>query len=464
MRRARALALLFVTTFAGWGAPADAAQAPDPFYVDLLRSGTQALERGDLPRAAEELRLACFGMLEQPKELAVCLVRLSLAQAKLGEKEEFLATFRRLEEVETRFKGYGEAPLGAAERAAFEAQALEWVPAEVLRSMPGYGPALREREIAAVRALPANRRLPALQERIEAEPAELLWRTMAAELELDEDRPAAAAGYLAGVDPAAEGGRIACLRGRALAASGSCAQAVEDLALCPERGRTEALFDPDLVCLVELELWPQARDLLAAAPPSLRDRGAVRRLARKIPEEPKAETAPTEAADREEPREAEPAGSAVGQTEPGPEAETPAEASPSVEPADDALPGLSAEEETRAAEARRMLRSARTAPELESAYSVAQELVRAHPELPELQLLVGEIHYRASRWAPCAAAYRSARAVGPEDPTQRFYMAVCLYEAGDRAAAAEIASSGLERLPRTSFVQAYLDRFAAARR
>lgn len=111
-----------------------------------------------------------------------------------------------------------------------------------------------------------------------------------------------------------------------------------------------------------------------------------------------------------------------------------------------------------------MLRSARTASELESAAAVAQDLVRAHPDLPELQLLVGEIHYRASRWAPCAAAYRAAGPSGPDDPTQRFYMAVCLYEAGDRAAAAEIASSGLERLPRTPFVQTYLDRFAAARR
>jgi predicted Zn-dependent protease len=111
-----------------------------------------------------------------------------------------------------------------------------------------------------------------------------------------------------------------------------------------------------------------------------------------------------------------------------------------------------------------MLRSARTAAELESASTIAQELVRAHPDLPELRLLVGEIHYRASRWASCASAYRAAGPSGPEDPTQRFYMAVCLYEAGDRAAAAEIASSGLDRLPRTSFVQAYLERFAAARR
>jgi len=442
----------------GWSAAVQGAQAPDPFYTDLLRSGTQALERGDTNRAVEELRLACFGMLDHPKELAVCLVRLALGQAKLGEKEEFLQTFRRIEEVETRFKAYGEAPIAAAERSAFEAQSLEWVPPEVLRSMPGYGPALREREIAAIRALPANRRLPALRDRIEAEPDELLWRTMAAELELEEEKPAAAAGYLAGVEATAGGGRVACLRGRALAEAGNCAAAVEDLGLCPERGRTEGMFDPDLACLVELELWAQARELLASAPVAVRDRGSVRRLVRKIPDEPKAASvAPEAERESEAPPAEEP--SAIRASDPVPATETAARPEATLE----APEGLSPREEIRANEARRILRSARSASELEAASSIAQELVRAHPDLPELQLLVAEIHYRASRWAPCAAAYRAAGVSGPEDATQRFYMAVCLWESGDRDAAAAIAATGLERLPRTGFVQSYLDRFAAAR-
>jgi hypothetical protein len=41
-------------------------------------------------------------------------------------------------------------------------------------------------------------------------------------------------------------------------------------------------------------------------------------------------------------------------------------------------------------------------------------------------------------------------------------MAVCLYEAGERQDAARVASSGLEELRRTPFVEAYLDRFAEA--
>jgi hypothetical protein len=51
-------------------------------------------------------------------------------------------------------------------------------------------------------------------------------------------------------------------------------------------------------------------------------------------------------------------------------------------------------------------------------------------------------------------------AQGPKDATQRFYMAVCLYESGDRPSAAAIAASGLEKLPRSPFVEGYLKKLA----
>ncbi len=450
---------------------AAANQVADPFYSDLLRSGTQALERGDANRAAEELRLACFGMLEQPPQLAVCLVRLSIAQAKLGEQEEFLATFRRLEEIESRFGSYRGAELTPAERAGFEAQALDWVAPEILRSLPGFAPALREREIAAVRALPANRRLPEIQKRLAAEPDELLWKVMAAELDLDDGKPERAAAYLQGVEPAADSGRIACLRGRARAEAGRCAPAVADLALCAQRGKSEALLAPDLACLIELELWSQARALLASADPSLRDRGAIRRLARKIPDEPKVEPPPTQAVAVVEGEGELAADSASAAPVEDPEPAGASSVQDRTEPAKSARPSdqglsdeLGAADQRKIARARRELRAARTAAELDGAFALAQELARAHPERPEIQLLVGEIHYRASRWPQCAAAYGAGGPAGPEDPTQRFYMAVCLYEAGERARAAQVSATGLDRLPRTPFVQAYLDRFAAARR
>ena len=52
---------------------------------------------------------------------------------------------------------------------------------------------------------------------------------------------------------------------------------------------------------------------------------------------------------------------------------------------------------------------------------------------------------------------------GPTDPTLRFYYAVCLYEAGDFAGAAEVASTGLDNLQRPPFVESYLQKIRAAR-
>jgi len=441
--RLRISSLVVVFALAGAAESLAAAQAIDPFYADLLRGGTLALERGEHARAAEELRLACFGMLEQPNDLALCLVRLALAQARLGAKEDFLATFRRIEEVETRFGAYAAAPLDPAERSEFEAQAGAWVAPEVLKALPGFAPLVREREIAAVRALPANRRRAELERRLESEPGELAWKLMAAELELAEEKAAAAAGHLAGVDPGADGGRVACLRGTALALAGRCAEAVDDLARCAERGSTPERLDPDLACLVELERWDEARALVASAPPRVRDRSAVRRLERRIPE-------PVE----ESPAEATPAASENADVA----AATSPEAAPAPPPSGPA--SLTGAQEAAVAEARQRLRSARTAADLDAALARLQPVIEARPDLGGLRLLAGELHYRASRWRPCAGEYRAAGEEGPDDPTQRFYMAVCLFEAGDREGARAIAASGLERLPRTPFVQSYLDRFA----
>jgi len=120
------------------------------------------------------------------------------------------------------------------------------------------------------------------------------------------------------------------------------------------------------------------------------------------------------------------------------------------------VPPLDATSAATVQEARSTMRAAQRQADLERALELARPVAMAHPEQSDLQYLVGEIAYRASRWTDCAAAYLRGGAQGPKDATQRFYMAVCLYESGDRASAAAIAASGLEKLPRSPFVDAYL--------
>lgn len=110
--------------------------AVDPFYLDLLRDGGHAFDRGDNPTAVRHLRLACFGMLDEPKMLGECLTRLALAQDKAGDVDGFRETFSRLVEVEERFQGYTQAGLTPQARTALTQRVAALIPAPTLAASP----------------------------------------------------------------------------------------------------------------------------------------------------------------------------------------------------------------------------------------------------------------------------------------------------------------------------------------
>ena len=110
--------------------------AADLFYLDLMRDGTHAFDRGDYSTAARYLRLACFGMLDEPKTLGECLARLALAQDKAGDVAGFRETFGRLVEVEERFQGYSQSSLPPEVRAVLEQRMASLIPAATLAASP----------------------------------------------------------------------------------------------------------------------------------------------------------------------------------------------------------------------------------------------------------------------------------------------------------------------------------------
>ncbi len=120
------LALLFSTVLA--------AQASDPFYTELERQGRAALAREQAAESAHLLRIACFGLLDAPERLAGCLVRLALAEGRIGDREGFERTFRRLEQLEERFGALRATPLSPEERAELARHAAESIPPELLQS------------------------------------------------------------------------------------------------------------------------------------------------------------------------------------------------------------------------------------------------------------------------------------------------------------------------------------------
>lgn len=74
----------------------DPAQVADPFYTSLMREGALAASRGDHDTAARDLRIACFGLLEETELLAEYLVRLGVAQAAIDAETGFQQTVQRL--------------------------------------------------------------------------------------------------------------------------------------------------------------------------------------------------------------------------------------------------------------------------------------------------------------------------------------------------------------------------------
>lgn len=99
---------------------ATTAEAYDDFYARRLALGKQAFAEGRAAEAAEELRVACFGMLDVPEALIDCTARLALAQEGAGRTAEASATLDRFLQLEGRFglfaKSTLEAPLAASFR------------------------------------------------------------------------------------------------------------------------------------------------------------------------------------------------------------------------------------------------------------------------------------------------------------------------------------------------------------
>jgi len=112
------------------------ADAVHPFYERRLAEGTLALAQERPGDAARLLKIAAFGLLDDPPRLAEALVRLALARAEIGEPGAFRETLRRVAEIEERFAAYREAALSPAERSAFELRITELTPASELDRSP----------------------------------------------------------------------------------------------------------------------------------------------------------------------------------------------------------------------------------------------------------------------------------------------------------------------------------------
>jgi tetratricopeptide (TPR) repeat protein len=262
-----------------------AAHAADPFCMRLLREGTDAYNRRDYQFAVRQLRVACFGLLDEPQLLGDGLTRLALAQAALGDETGFRETFQRVSEVEERFQGYSRADIPNDVRGAFEALVVQMIPRATLSENAAFARLIASRRESVSKLPPVQRRkelervIRELERLIKAEPSEVRWRLIMADLELADSN---ARNAYAAADSALKlspGNRAALkFRGLALRADKNWSPAADDLRACGLASADPEVAGALLACLVELKRWQEAHDFASKLPPDLAKERAVRDL------------------------------------------------------------------------------------------------------------------------------------------------------------------------------------------
>jgi hypothetical protein len=227
-----------------------AAARGDDFSVERLRLGEQALRGGRIPEAVDQLRIACFGLLEQVSALSACLVHLAVAEDAARRSDDTQATLLRFLEVERRFAPYRTAPVPPDVRGRFEALLAARIPAETLREYPAL----------SGRVETEDERLARLPEKERHKTLEALADRATRALEADEENVEA---------------RI--LRVRSRTALGEYRGALEDLAKLPdEEWRTRPDLYADLfVSEVGTGDWDAAARSLPKVPSALLGRPEV---------------------------------------------------------------------------------------------------------------------------------------------------------------------------------------------
>lgn len=200
--------------------PAGARGSVDPFYDRLYRDGLNARAAGENALAARKLRLACFGMLDDPPALSACSGQLALAYAAAGDKDALRGTVDRLLELERIHQGLSKASaaggISPADRDAVEDLIRANAAPQAVVDIPAF-------RLLALRMLPPADRFRELDRRIAQDSRNYDWRQLMAE-HLYEQRqfPDAlrAVEHALALRPESEASR--CLQGLVTAEMGNC--------------------------------------------------------------------------------------------------------------------------------------------------------------------------------------------------------------------------------------------------
>lgn len=421
----RTLVSLFLAAASSF---APVASAADDFYISRLQEGRVALQTGRTAEATDLLRIACFGLMDNPPLLSEGIVWLGLAQERQGRVADVDATLRRFLEAEKRFGGYDRVVLPADVRKEFDGVLARRLPPEVLLSMPSLVRLVETEEQKLAKAPPADR-ARALAAKAKAEPANAKWPVKQARLALDQGQPKDAVRFARQalvLEP--ENVEARQLRARALTARRDYPEALTDLGALPP-GTVDA--DPALradlfVGLAAGKRWDEARAAAQGLPDEQLARADVAAALGRMPRE-----------------------KAV-------EAEAPAAAEPPATPA--APQAAAARQGPSVEEVRATVRELLAAGNPAAARSVAAGAVAAKPDDRDLRRLLLEAACMAKDWKRVVAEARLLEPFRDGEEPSMFYAAVGLFETGSRDEARPLMERAQPRIAATPFVSYYAER------
>ena len=240
----------------------------DDFYSDRLRAGKDDFRAKHFREAADELRIAAFGFLDDPPMLSESLVRLSLAQAAIQPPADFGPTLTRFLDVERRFGAFGKASIEPELRAEFQTLLAQHVSAQTLSEIPSLASMVEtpDQKIAKLAPREQERSLEAEADR---EPKSAKWPLALCRLALesgDAKMMQKWASRALAIEP--ENHEALAFRAHAFALRGNCDRAAADLKILSKEDEEKwpMLFADDFVCLAARKDWAGAAEAFLKVP------------------------------------------------------------------------------------------------------------------------------------------------------------------------------------------------------
>jgi Flp pilus assembly protein TadD len=263
------------------------ALAGDDFYQQRLQAGIEAYRAKRLQEAVDELRIAAFGMLEQPTVLLDTLARLALAQQAVGRTADAEFTLNRFIEVERKFNNWGQSQLEPELKKRFEALLREKISSETLLAISSLAD-LVETEEKRIAKLSRKEKQKALLAAHERDPKNPKWPLELAREAASRDghkETISWASQTLELDPKNEEALV--LRAKALTARKDYEAALRDLKDLDAKAyeRLPALNADLFVCQVGAKDWAAARPLFDQIPRDDQSRPDVAAALKKLPKE-----------------------------------------------------------------------------------------------------------------------------------------------------------------------------------